>query len=345
MKLSDFDYNLPQELIAQTALKQREQSRLLVVNKSEQSLTHTRFFDIVNYLNQDDLLVYNNTKVIPARLIGNTPSGAKVEFLLVEQLDEKRWLTMVKPGKKARPGANIFFGDGILKAEILGINEEGYREVLFSHDDDWWEILDKIGITPLPPYIKRDDQSKEEYDRMRYQTVYASEKGSSAAPTAGLHFTEKLLQQLKEKGITTTNITLHVGPGTFKPVKENDISKHIMHQEWYHISENNAKLINDAKKSGKRIVAVGTTSVRALESATNDKRMVMPGESSTRLMIVPGYKFKIVDKLITNFHLPKSTLLMLVSAIAGKDLIFKAYKEAVNEKYRFFSYGDAMFIH
>jgi len=344
LKLSDFDYYLPNELIAQKPLENRDESRLLVLNKIFRSIEHRKFSNIIDYLSSDDIIVYNDTKVIPARLIGKKENGSEIELLLIEQLDNNIWLCMVKPGKKAKPGSIIHFENNIMHCEILKSTSEGYREVRFYYEGDWWEILNKIGKTPLPPYIKRSSSELELLDKEKYQTVFAKMKGSSAAPTAGLHFSNELLKAIEKKGVCLTSITLHIGPGTFQPVKVEDISKHKMHPEWFKISEETAYIIKKGKQSGKRIIAVGTTTVRALESTVNESGSINPIESSTRLMIVPGYKFKIIDALITNFHLPKSTLLMLVCAFAGKDLIFNAYQEAIVKKYRFYSYGDAMFI-
>ncbi len=344
MKLSDFDYCLPAELIAQTPLEKREGSKLLVIDRKDGTIQHNNFFHIVDYLSSDDVLVYNDTKVFPARLVGENDKGSKIELLLIEPLNENIWLCMVKPGKKAKSGSVIYFQDNLLQCKIRKSTEEGYREVEFSYEGDLWEIINKIGITPLPPYIKRDSNQLESFDRTHYQTVYAEKRGSSAAPTAGLHFSEELLNTIAQKGVSLASITLHIGPGTFQPVKVEDVTKHKMHPEWFYISQKTANTINEEKKSGKRIIAVGTTTVRALESTSDEDGFIKPLESSTRLMIVPGYKFKVIDALITNFHLPKSTLLMLVCAFAGKDLIFHAYQEAINRKYRFYSYGDAMFI-
>ena len=340
MKLEEFDYYLPEELIAQVPIKQRDMSRLMVLDKKEQKIENKVFKDIIDYLEPGDCLVRNNTKVIPARLYGKKETGANVEFVLLKRIEEDIWETIVKPGNKLKPGTKVIFGDGILIAEILDIMEGGTRKVKFSYEGIFNEILDKIGLMPLPPYIHESLKEKN-----RYQTVYAKYDGSAAAPTAGLHFTDKLLREIEKKGINIANVTLHVGIGTFRPVKEENIEDHKMHTEHFYIKEEDAKKINEAKKNGKRVIAVGTTSCRVLETiADKNTGLVMPQEADTGIYIYPGYKFKCIDALITNFHLPKSTLLMLVSALAGKDFIMEAYKQAVEEKYRFFSFGDAMFI-
>jgi len=345
LQLSDFDYYLPIELIAQKPLEKRDESRLLVLNKTSGNIEHSKFFNIINYLSSDDIIVYNDTKVIPAKLIGKKENGSEIELLLIEKLNNDTWLCMVKPGKKAKLGTILYFENNVMQGEITKITDEGYREIRFNYQGDWWTILEKIGMTPLPPYIKRDSNKLEPLDRENYQTVYAKIKGSSAAPTAGLHFSNDLLKTIKKKGIRFTSITLHIGPGTFQPVKVEDVSKHTMHPEWFKISDETAQFINNSKRIGKRIIAVGTTTVRALESSIDKKGFIKPTEISTRLMIVPGFKFKVIDALITNFHLPKSTLLMLVCAFAGKEYIFRAYEEAIGKRYRFYSYGDVMFIY
>ncbi len=340
MKTSDFYFELPQELIAQDPLEDRSSSRLMVLDRKTGSIEHHIFKDIIQYLNPGDCLVVNDTKVIPARLIGNKiGTDAKIEVLLLKRKENDIWETLVKPGKKARIGAEISFGDGLLKAKVIDIVEEGNRLIQFSYDGIFEEILDQLGQMPLPPYITH--QLK---DKNRYQTVYAKHEGSAAAPTAGLHFTPELLKQIEEKGIHIAHVTLHVGLGTFRPVKVEDVTNHHMHSEFYVVEQDQADLINETKKSGHRVIAVGTTSCRTLESATNDEGILIPGSGWTEIFIYPGYRFKMIDSLITNFHLPESTLLMLVSALAGKDQILEAYAQAVKEKYRFFSFGDAMFL-
>lgn len=343
MKISEFDYDLPKELIAQHPLEKRDESRLLVLNKEENKIEHRSFKDIIEYLNSGDCLVINNTKVIPARLYGTrieeSKEPANVEFLLVKQLEKDIWEVLVRPGKKLKIGAKVEFGEGILKAEILDIFEDGNRKVEFKYNGIFNEILDKIGIMPLPPYIKERLEKKD-----RYQTVYAKYDGSAAAPTAGLHFTPELLKRIEGKGVEIANVTLHVGIGTFRPVKVENVEEHIMHTEHFYIKKEDAEKISKAKKEGKRIIACGTTSCRVLESISDDKGFVKEQEGDTGIFIYPGYKFKCIDYLITNFHLPESTLIMLISALAGKETIMEAYKEAVKEKYRFFSFGDAMLI-
>jgi len=330
---------LPEELIAQTLLKKRDDSRLLVYDRKTDKIEHKVFSDILDYFSDGDILVVNQTKVIPARLFG-TREGLKnpVEFLLLKRIDAACWHVIMRPGKKLKVGASVKFSDN-LNAEILKKLEDGVTLVRFNYNGVFEEILDKLGIMPLPPYIKEKLEEKE-----RYNTVYAKENGSSAAPTAGLHFTDELIEKVKAKGIKILPVTLHVGLGTFRPVKEDDIKDHIMHEESYSISKETAKAINEAKASGGKIVAVGTTSVRTLESSVNEKGEVIAYDGETDIFIYPGYEFKIVDKLITNFHLPESTLLMLISALMGRKNALKAYKEAVEKKYRFFSFGDAMFI-
>lgn len=339
MKLSEFNYYLPEELIAQTPIEKRDESRLMVLDKETGQIEHKTFKDIINYLEPGDCLVRNNTKVIPARLYGKKETGANVEFVLLKNIEGDIWEAMVRPGNKLHQGAKVIFGDGLLKAEILDSLPDGTRKVQFSYDGIFNEILDKIGLMPLPPYIH---ESLKENDR--YQTVYAKYDGSAAAPTAGLHFTNELLKQIEEKGIDIANVTLHVGIGTFRPVKEENIEEHHMHTEHYYIKEEDAEKINKAKKAGKRVIAVGTTSCRTIETIADENGFVKACEGDTGIYIYPGYKFKCLDALITNFHLPESTLLMLVSALAGKENIMNAYEEAVKEKYKFFSFGDAMFI-
>ncbi len=340
MKLSEFNYELPEELIAQTPIKKRDESRLMILNRKEQTIEHKKFKDIIEYLQPGDVLVRNNTKVIPARLYGKKETGANVEFLLLNNIENDIWEAIVRPGNKLHVGTKVIFGDGILEANILEIMPGGTRKVEFKYQGIFNEILDKIGLMPLPPYIHETLKEKD-----RYQTVYAKYEGSAAAPTAGLHFTPELLQKIEEKGIEIANVTLHVGIGTFRPVKEQTIEEHKMHSEHFYIKQEDVDKINKAKKEGRRVIAVGTTSCRVLESIADENTgMVKPIEDDTEIFIYPGYKFKCIDGLITNFHLPESTLLMLVSALAGKEYIMKAYKEAVKEKYRFFSFGDAMFI-
>ena len=340
MKTADFDYELPQELIAQDPLEQRDSSRLLILDKKTGERTHRIFHDIIDYLHEGDCLVINNTKVIPARLIGEREgTGGKVEVLLLKRKTDNVWETLVKPGKKARPGMRLSFGGGLLHAEVQEVVDEGNRLIRFEYEGIFEEILDQLGQMPLPPYITH--QLK---DKNRYQTVYAKYEGSAAAPTAGLHFTEELLQQIQEKGVKIARVTLHVGLGTFRPVKVDDVTQHHMHTEFYHVSREAADIINETKKQGGRVICVGTTSCRTIESAADEQGVVQATEGDTDIFIYPGYQFKVLDCLITNFHLPESTLLMLVSALAGKDNIMAAYKEAVEMKYRFFSFGDAMFI-
>lgn len=339
MKLSEFNYYLPEELIAQTPIEKRDESRLMVLDKETGQIEHKTFKDIINYLEPGDCLVRNNTKVIPARLYGKKETGANVEFVLLKNIEGDIWEAMVRPGNKLHQGAKVIFGDGLLKAEILDSLPDGTRKVQFSYDGIFNEILDKIGLMPLPPYIHESLK-----DNDRYQTVYAKYDGSAAAPTAGLHFTNELLKQIEEKGIDIANVTLHVGIGTFRPVKEENMEEHHMHTEHYYIKEEDAEKINKAKKAGKRVIAVGTTSCRTIETIADENGFVKACEGDTGIYIYPGYKFKCLDALITNFHLPESTLLMLVSALAGKENIMNAYEEAVKEKYKFFSFGDAMFI-
>lgn len=339
MKTSDFYYELPKELIAQTPVEPRDSSRLMVLNRETGEIEHRHFYDILDYLNEGDLLVCNDSRVLPARIFGVKETGARVEFLLLKQIGGNRWETLCKPGKKAREGAEFIFGDGIMKAKIAGVTEDGNRIVDFDCNENFFAALDKIGQMPLPPYI-----TEELKDRERYQTVYSHELGSAAAPTAGLHFTEELMEKLRAKGVNIAYVTLHVGLGTFRPVKVDDVTKHKMHSEHYEIPEETARLINQTKQNGKRVIAVGTTSCRTLESVASFYGEIMPCDGFTDIFIYPGYEFKVLDGLITNFHLPESTLIMLVSAFAGYDNIMNAYKTAVEEKYRFFSFGDAMLI-
>ena len=340
LKTSDFYFELPPNLIAQDPLPDRSASRLLVLNKDTGETEHHVFREIVDYLSPGDCLVLNNTKVIPARLMGQKEStGATIEVLLLKRLEQDVWETLVKPGKKAKPGTVICFGDGILKGEVLDVLEEGNRRIRFSYEGIFEEVLDRLGEMPLPPYITHKLE-----DKNRYQTVYARYDGSAAAPTAGLHFTEELFRELEEKGISVANVTLHVGLGTFRPVKVEDVSEHHMHSEHYFIEPEEAEKINRAKKNGGRIICVGTTSCRTIESAADEDGVLRASEENTEIFIYPGYRFRIMDELITNFHLPESTLLMLVSALAGKEFVLRAYEEAVREGYRFFSFGDAMYI-
>lgn len=340
IKTKDFDFYLPEELIAQDPLEDRSSSRLLVLKKETGKREHRVFKDIIEYLREGDCLVINNTKVIPARLIGEREgTGANIELLLLKRKENDIWETLVKPGKKAKIGTKILFGNGILTAEVIDIVEEGNRLVKFYYKGIFEEILDQLGQMPLPPYITH--QLK---DKNRYQTVYAKYEGSAAAPTAGLHFTKELLQQIENMGVTIANVTLHVGLGTFRPVKVENVLEHHMHSEYYQIEESEVKKINDAKKNGNRIICVGTTSCRTIESAADEQGLVKAGHAQTEIFIYPGYQFKVMDCLITNFHLPESTLLMLVSALAGKDAVLEAYKDAVEKQYRFFSFGDAMLI-
>jgi len=340
MKTSDFYYDLPEELIAQDPLEDRSSSRLLVLDKETGETEDHIFRDIVDYLNPGDCLVLNDTKVIPARLIGaKEETGAKIEVLLLKRGADDVWETLVKPGKKARPGARISFGDGLLVGEVLDVVEEGNRLIHFEYDGIFEEILDQLGQMPLPPYITHQLKDKD-----RYNTVYAAHSGSAAAPTAGLHFTPELLKQIEEKGVDIARVTLHVGLGTFRPVKVDTIENHHMHSEFYMIDEEAAEKINRAKDNGHRVICVGTTSCRTIESAADENGRLKACSGWTEIFIYPGYKFKILDNLITNFHLPESTLVMLVSALAGREHVLNAYKEAVEKRYRFFSFGDAMFI-
>lgn len=340
MRTADFYYDLPEELIAQDPLLDRSSSRLMHLDKKTGEIQHTDFKHIVKYLKPGDCLVINDTRVIPARLYGSKiGTDAGIEILLLKRKENNIWETLVKPGKKAKPGTKISFGDGLLIGEVLDIVEEGNRLIQFTYDGIFEEILDQLGEMPLPPYITHKLQDKE-----RYQTVYAKNEGSAAAPTAGLHFTKELLQQIQDMGVNIAHVTLHVGLGTFRPVKVDDVENHHMHSEFYVVEEDQAKLINDTKKNGGRVISVGTTSCRTLESATDENGILQAKSGWTEIFIYPGYKFKMIDALITNFHLPESTLLMLVSALVGKEHIMKAYEEAVKERYRFFSFGDAMII-
>ena len=340
MQVSDFNYELPEELIAQTPIKKRDESRLMVLDRNKRTIEHKIFKDIINYLKPGDVLVRNNTKVIPARIYGKKETGANVEFLLLNNIEGDIWESIVRPGNKLHVGTKVIFGDGILKAEVLEIMPGGTRKVKFEYDGIFNEILDKIGLMPLPPYIHEELK-----ERDRYQTVYAKYNGSAAAPTAGLHFTDELLAKLEQKGIIIANVTLHVGIGTFRPVKEETVEAHKMHSEHFYIKQEDVDKINKAKEEGRRVIAVGTTSCRVLESVADEETgKVRKIEDDTEIFIYPGYKFKCIDGLITNFHLPQSTLLMLVSALADKEFILQAYNEAVKERYRFFSFGDAMLI-
>ena len=340
MKLSDFNYELPQELIAQDPLLKRSDSRLMVLNRATGGIEHRHFSDVIEYLNPGDCLVINDTKVIPARLIGvKEDTGASIEVLLLKRHDDKVWETLVKPGKKAKPGTKIIFGDGLLTGEVIDVVEEGNRLIQFSYEGIFEEILDRLGQMPLPPYITHRLEDKD-----RYQTVYATHTGSAAAPTAGLHFTPELLEEIKAKGVDIARVTLHVGLGTFRPVKVDEITEHHMHSEFFMIDEEAAEKINRAKETGHRVICVGTTSCRTVESAADENGHLEAKSGWTQIFIYPGYKFKVLDCLITNFHLPESTLIMLVSALAGREHVLAAYEEAVKERYRFFSFGDAIFI-
>lgn len=340
MKTSDFYFELPEEQIAQDPLPDRSSSRLMVLHRDTGEIEHRRFTDIVEYLHEGDCLVRNNTKVIPARLFGTRKdTGAVIEFLLLKRREDDIWETLVKPGKKARTGVQVDFGDGILSGEIVDVLEDGNRLIQFSYEGIFEEILDRLGQMPLPPYIKHKLE-----DKNRYQTVYARYDGSAAAPTAGLHFTEELFEKLEAKGVVVANVTLHVGLGTFRPVKVEDVTSHHMHSEHYFIEADEAEKINRAKREGRRIICVGTTSCRTIESAADENGVLKEAEGDTEIFIYPGYSFKVMNQLITNFHLPESTLLMLVSALAGREFVLHAYEEAVREGYRFFSFGDAMLI-
>lgn len=339
LKTSVFYFDLPEELIAQDPLLDRSSSRLLMLDKRTGDTKHETFKNVIDYLNPGDCLVLNNTKVIPARLIGNRETGGAVEVLLLKRHGSDVWECLVKPGKKCKPGAKLVFGDGILKAEVMDTVEEGNRLIQFEYEGIFEEVLDKLGEMPLPPYITHKLQ-----DKNRYQTVYAKYEGSAAAPTAGLHFTNELLKKIEEKGVKIAYVTLHVGLGTFRPVKVDNVLEHHMHSEYYEITKEAADTINEAKKRGNKVICVGTTSCRTIESAADENGHLEPKCDNTEIFIYPGYKFKVLDELITNFHLPESTLVMLVSALAGKDNVLNAYEEAIKERYRFFSFGDAMFI-
>ena len=339
MNVSDFDYNLPEELIAQVPIKKRDESRLMVLEKENQTIEHKTFKNIIEYLNEGDCLVINDTKVLPARLYGKKETGANVEFLLLKQMENDIWECIVRPGNKLHVGAKVTFGEGLLKGEVIETLEGGTRKVKFTYKGIFNEVLDQIGLMPLPPYIHEELKEKN-----RYQTIYAKYDGSAAAPTAGLHFTQELFEKIKQKGIKIAKVTLHVGIGTFRPVKVEKVEEHHMHSEHFFIKKDDAEIINETKRNGKRVISVGTTSCRTLESVADENGFVKEVEGDTQIFIYPGYNFKCVDALITNFHLPQSTLLMLVSSLAGREYIMKAYEEAVTEKYRFFSFGDAMFI-
>jgi S-adenosylmethionine:tRNA ribosyltransferase-isomerase len=340
LSTADYFFDLPQELIAQDPLMQRDECRLLVVDKNTGATEHHKFNEIINYLEPGDCLVLNNTKVIPARLLGvKEETGAAVEILLLKRKEADVWECLVKPGKKLRPGARVSFGEGILKAEILDIVEDGNRLVKFFYEGIWEEVLDRLGEMPLPPYITHKLE-----DKNMYQTVYAKFDGSAAAPTAGLHFTEELLERIREKGVDMAFVTLHVGLGTFRPVKVTNVKEHHMHTEWYQVTAEAAEKINRAKETGHRVICVGTTSCRTIESAADENGHLEACSGDTSIFIYPGYKFKVLDQLITNFHLPESTLVMLVSALAGRENVLNAYEEAIKERYRFFSFGDACFF-
>lgn len=340
MNVTDFNFELPQELIAQDPLEDRAASRLLVLNKETGNISHRHFRDIRQYLKKGDCLVINDTKVIPARLIGHkVGTDAKIEVLLLKRKSDNVWETLVKPGKKMKEGAEVSFGDGLLKGTVVGVVDEGNRLIQFEYDGIFEEILDQLGQMPLPPYITH--QLK---DKNRYQTVYAVHEGSAAAPTAGLHFTKELLKQIEDMGVKIAHVTLHVGLGTFRPVKVENVLDHHMHSEFYVVEESEAKKVNDTKAAGGRVICVGTTSCRTVESASTEDGILQAKTGWTDIFIYPGYRFKILDALITNFHLPESTLVMLVSALAGREHILNAYEEAIRERYRFFSFGDAMFI-
>lgn len=340
MKTSDFDFYLPEELIAQHPLEKRDYSKLMVLDKETGKIEHKHFYNVIEYLNQGDTLVLNNTRVMSARLIGEkAESGGKIEFLLLKRIEGDKWECLAKPGKRAKIGTEFVFGKGKLKCKVVDIVEEGNRIIEFSYDGIFEQVLDELGEMPLPPYItERLD------DRERYQTVYSKEQGSAAAPTAGLHFTKELLEEVKKKGVNIAYVTLHVGLGTFRPVKVDDVNEHVMHSEFYNLEEEDAKIINDTKKRGNKIISVGTTSTRTLETIGDENGFVKAQSGWTNIFIYPGYEFKVVDKLITNFHLPESTLIMLVSALSGKEKVMNAYNEAVKERYRFFSFGDSMII-
>ena len=340
MKTSDFYYDLPEELIAQTPVEPRDSSRMLIYDRAKKEISHKHFYDVIDYLNEGDTLIVNDSRVLPARIYGTKiPTGANVEFLLLKQKEEKVWETLVKPGKKARTGDKFSFGDGIMTATVIDVLEDGNRIVQFECENNFFETLDKIGQMPLPPYIHEKLKDKE-----RYQTVYSHELGSAAAPTAGLHFTKELIEKIKDKGVNIGYVTLHVGLGTFRPVKVDDVTTHKMHSEHFEVPKETADLIRETKENGKRVIAVGTTSCRTLESVAEKYGEVVPCNGWTDIFIYPGFEFKVLDGLITNFHLPESTLIMLVSAFAGYEETMEVYKTAVEEKYRFFSFGDSMCI-
>ena len=340
MKTSDFYYDLPEELIAQTPVEPRDSSRMLIYDRAKKEISHKHFYDVIDYLNEGDTLIVNDSRVLPARIYGTKiPTGANVEYLLLKQKEEKVWETLVKPGKKARTGDKFSFGDGIMTATVIDVLEDGNRIVQFECENNFFETLDKIGQMPLPPYIHEKLKDKE-----RYQTVYSHELGSAAAPTAGLHFTKELIEKIKDKGVNIGYVTLHVGLGTFRPVKVDDVTTHKMHSEHFEVPKETADLIRETKENGKRVIAVGTTSCRTLESVAEKYGEVVPCNGWTDIFIYPGFEFKVLDGLITNFHLPESTLIMLVSAFAGYEETMEVYKTAVEEKYRFFSFGDSMCI-
>ncbi len=340
MNISEFDFNLPEELIAQHAVNPRDHSKLLVLNKEKKEIEHKRFYNIIDYLKKDDVLVINRTKVIPARLYGRKDTGTVLECFLLKRYDLYTWEVLLKPAKRLKIGQKVVFSENLLEAELIEIKEDGNRVLKFNYKGNFEEILDKLGEMPLPPYITEKLE-----DRNRYQTVYAKEGESVAAPTAGLHFTEELIERIREKGVIIAEVFLDVGLGTFRPVQTENVNDHIMHSEKYWVPKETAEIVNNAKRNGNRVIAVGTTSVRTLESSVNEKDELIENTSETSIFIYGDYKFKIVDAIITNFHLPKSTLIMLISAFGGKDFVFGAYKEAVKEKYRFYSFGDSMFIY
>ena len=340
MNISEFDFDLPEELIAQHAVNPRDHSKLLVLNKEKKEIEHKRFYNIIDYLKKDDVLVINRTKVIPARLYGRKDTGTVLECFLLKRYDLYTWEVLLKPAKRLKIGQKVVFSENLLEAELIEIKEDGNRVLKFNYKGNFEEILDKLGEMPLPPYITEKLE-----DRNRYQTVYAKEGESVAAPTAGLHFTEELIERIREKGIIIAEVFLDVGLGTFRPVQTENVNDHIMHSEKYWVPKETTDIVNNAKRNGNRVIAVGTTSVRTLESSVNEKDELIENTSETSIFIYGNYKFKIVDAIITNFHLPKSTLIMLISAFGGKDFVFGAYKEAVKEKYRFYSFGDSMFIY
>lgn len=340
MKTSDFYYDLPEELIAQTPVEPRDSSRMLVLNRESGEISHRHFYDIIDLLKEGDCLILNDSRVLPARIFGKKENtGANVEFLLLKHIENKRWEALARPGRKAKPGVKFIFGDGLMSCTVVDVTEEGNRILDFECEGSFYEALDRLGQMPLPPYIHEKLKDKE-----RYQTVYSRELGSAAAPTAGLHFTKELLERIRQKGVNIGYVTLHVGLGTFRPVKVDDVTKHHMHSEHYELPEETARLINQTKQNGGRVISVGTTSCRTLETVAKKEGCIKAGEGWTDIFIYPGFKFEVLDGLITNFHLPESTLIMLVSAFAGYDNVMNAYKVAVEEKYRFFSFGDAMII-